>query len=101
MYATLSLLPSSIFHVILTTTPAEIKSRKDSPSLKASLTANHAASSGSGHLHVMSHNPGVLVGQDVLECGEVLQMDWENGAGGLLVSGACFQVTKSYYHFSS
>ena len=51
--------------------------------------------------HVMSHCTGV-VGRDhdVLECGEVLQMDWVNGAGGLLLSGACFQVTNPYYHFS-
>jgi hypothetical protein len=106
MYATLSLLLSSIFHLILTTPPAEIKSRKDSPSLRASLTANHdqAAASESilqaaGHASGMSHSAGLgAMGRDILECGEVLQMDWVNGAGGLL-SGACFQVTNTYYFF--
>jgi hypothetical protein len=89
----------SVFHLILTTTPAKIKLRKDSSSSSASLTAIQAVASES----TPSPQAAVLnmawdSEMDVLqaECGEVLPMDWVpvNGAAsvGLVLSqpGACF-----------
>ena len=85
----------SVFHLILTTTPAKIKLRKDSSSLTASLTATQAASSDSESTpspQAADLNMAWNSETDVLqaECGEVLPMDWVNGAGGLVLSGACF-----------